>query len=148
MIKQNSYKCVGLLAITLAMGAGLFLMFPKNHQESSEITNQLNNIQSQLSLLQTTIKTPAEKIDLSFINQDVNRLANLIGDLKTNKEDERSQLTNKLDAIHSVINSLNKKQHPITFLPISALPFKIISIDSIQQVSVASVAYDYKTMPL
>ncbi|MDI1352443.1 MAG: hypothetical protein PSV35_06685, partial [bacterium] len=59
-----------------------------------------------------------------------------------------SELTHKLDAIHEVINTLDKKQSPIKFLPIKALPFKVLSIDSIQQVNVASVVYDFKTIPL
>jgi len=46
------------------------------------------------------------------------------------------------------MHALNQKQHPITYLPASTLPFQVISIDSIQQVCVASVRYDYKTVPL
>ncbi|HAU1882023.1 TPA: hypothetical protein JBJ86_17435, partial [Legionella pneumophila] len=38
--------------------------------------------------------------------------------------------------------------HPIKYLPINTLPFKVISIDCIQQVSVATVAYNFKTVPL
>ena len=62
--------------------------------------------------------------------------------------ESRVDLSNKLNAIHQTIDSLDKKQHPIKYLPITALPFQVVSIDSIQQVSVASVAYDYKTIPL
>ncbi|WP_426741416.1 hypothetical protein, partial [Pseudomonas aeruginosa] len=40
------------------------------------------------------------------------------------------------------------KRHPIKYLPVTSLPFKVISIDSIQQISVATVAYNFKTIPL
>lgn len=145
-----------LLSLNLVLGVTIILLPPKINQEPTNINNHLEVIQSQLTSLQQAVKAPAEKIDLSSINQDFNRLATLIGELKSKDEgqlnqlvvESRTQLSNKLDAMHTVINSLDKKQHPIKYLAISALPFKVVSIDSIQQVSVASVAYDYKTIPL
>ncbi|WP_447531300.1 hypothetical protein, partial [Legionella pneumophila] len=120
------------------------------------ITTRLNDIQAQLGNLQLTAGKPNEKVDLSAINQDFNKLATLIEQLKTKDDntinqlitENRAELSQKLDALHEVINSLDKKQHPVKYLPITALPFKIISIDSIQQVSVATVTYDFKTIPL
>lgn len=62
--------------------------------------------------------------------------------------ENRTTLGGKLDAIQDVIKSLDDKQHPIKYLPTTALPFTLVSIDSIQQVSVVTVAYDYRTIPL
>ena len=156
IIKKLPVQWLSLLSLNLTLGIAAILLLPKTSHEPGSINNRLNEIQSQLTTLQQAVKGPAEKIDLSSINQDFNRLATLIGELKTKDEgklnqlvvESRTQLSNKLDAMHTVINSLDKKQHPIKYLAISALPFKIVSIDSIQQVSVASVAYDYKTIPL
>ena len=156
IIKKLPVQWLVFLSLNLTLGITAILLLPKANHEPTGINTRLNEIQSQLTTLQQAVKAPTEKIDLSSITQDFNRLTTLIGELKTKDEgqlnqlvvESRTQLSNKLDAMHTVINSLDKKQHPIKYLAISALPFKVVSIDSIQQVSVASVAYDYKTIPL
>lgn len=139
--------------IVLFGSASLYLLVhPMKREAMPAIDARLNDIQSRVINLQNDVKKPAEKIDLSAINQDFNKLTTLIEQFKSNDNakinENQAELTNKLDAIHQVINSLDKKQHPIKYLPLTALPFHVISIDSIQQVSVASVTYDYKTIPL
>lgn len=154
--KKLPVKWIIWFSFHIVMGAGLLLVLSKINPGPSSINNSLGEIQSQLMSLQHIIKTPTEKTDLSAINQDVNRLETVIHELKTKNDDQlnklvvesQTQLANKLDAMHTAINSLDKKQHPIKYLDRTALPFNVISIDSIQQVSVASVAYDYKTIPL
>lgn len=152
-----SGKWICLLSLNLVLGAAtIVLLQSKSVHIPNNINERLSEIQSQLGTLQQSIKAPAEKIDLSSINQDFNHLTALIGELKPKDSEQlnqivkesQSQLANKLDAMHTVITSLDQKQHPIKYLPVSALPFKIVSIDSIQQVSVASVEYDFKTIPL
>lgn len=153
IIKKLPLEWMLLLSLNLTLGITAILLQPKANHEPTIINQRLNEIQSQLGNLQ---KAPAEKIDLSTINQDFNRLETLINNLKSKDEgqlnqlvvESRTQLSNKLDAMHTAIDSLDKKQHPIKYLPVSALPFTVISIDSIQQVSVASVTYDFKTIPL
>ena len=155
-IKKLPVQWLILLSLNLVLGITIILLLPQTSHEPTNINNHLDVIQSQLTSLQQAVKAPAEKIDISSINQDFNRLATLISELKSKDEgqlnqlvvESRTQLSNKLDAMHTVIDSLDKKQHPIKYLAVSALPFKVVSIDSIQQVSVASVAYDYKTIPL
>ncbi len=156
IIKKLPLEWMLLLSLNLTLGITAILLQPKTNHEPAKIDARLNEIQSQLGNLQQAVKAPAEKIDLSSINQDFNRLEKLISDLKSKDEgqlnqlviESRTQLSNKLDAMHTVFDSLDKKQHPIKYLAVGALPFKVVSIDSIQQVSVASVAYDYKTIPL
>jgi len=152
---NNPTKLILITALNLALVAGIILTkdHPNDSTKNTEIINtRLNDIQSQLMNLQNEVKRPNEKIDLSFINQDFNKLTALIEQLKF-KDNEliinnRTELTHKLDSIHEVINTLNKKQNPTKYLPVSALPFKVISIDTIQQVIVASATYDFKTIPL
>lgn len=152
----GAWKWLFQLSLNLLLAIGFILILPKFSHEPNHINERLGEIHSQLGSLQEAVRAPAEKIDLSSINQDLNRLTTLIGELKSKDADQlnqvvmdgQSQLVNKLDAMHTVINSLDHKQHPIKYLPSSALPFKIVSIDSIQQVSVASVEYDFKIMPL
>jgi hypothetical protein len=156
IIKKLSAEWMLLLSLNLVLGITIVLLQYKNSHEPIQISARLNEIQSQIGTLQQAVKAPAEKIDLSAINQDFNRLTALIGELKSKDEgqlnqlviESRTQLADKLDAMHTVINSLDQKHHPIKYLPVTALPFKVIGIDSIQEVSVASVAYDFKTIPL
>ncbi len=129
---------------------------PLKTQNSEAITNRLDTIQAQLGIVHQEIKKPSEVVDLTVINQDFNKLTSLIEQFKSNDEatlnrlinEHRTELAQKLDSLHDMVTTLDKKQHPIKYLPVTSLPFKIISIDSIQQVSVATVAYNFKTTPL
>lgn len=125
---------------------------PLKTQNSEAITNRLDTIQAQLGIVHQEVKKPTEAVDLTTINQDFNRLASLIEQLKNNDDhlinEYRAELAQKLDSLHDMVTALDKKQHPIKYLPVTSLPFKVISIDSIQQISVATVAYNFKTTPL
>lgn len=125
---------------------------PLKTQNSEAITNRLDTIQAQLGIVHQEVKKPTEVVDLTTINQDFNRLASLIEQLKNNDDhlinEYRAELAQKLDSLHDMVTALDKKQHPIKYLPVTSLPFKVISIDSIQQVSVATVAYNFKTTSL
>jgi len=158
-LQKISFKWLGLIVVYVLLFGGIYLLSlakAPSKDESPIINARLNDIQSGILNLQNEVKKPAATIDLSGINQDFNKLAVLIEQLKSKDDaqlnqlvsESRTALTSKLDAIHQVINSLDKKQHPIKYLPVSAMPFRVVSIDSIQQVSVTSVAYDYKTIPL
>ena len=142
-LNKSVSKWVFIALVNVAIVSGLILGAMHSNDNTTDndvISSRLNNIQSQLITLQTEIKKPVEKIDLSSINQDF-KLNQLV-------LESRSELTQKLDTIHKVVNTLDKKEHPIKYLPVTALPFKVLSIDSIQQVSVASVIYDFKTVPM
>ncbi|HBI5657137.1 TPA: hypothetical protein K8C35_002764 [Legionella pneumophila] len=145
------------LGLVLIGGAVLLKWHYRGKATDTEIiATRLNDIQAQLGNLQQAARKPEEKVDLSAINQDFNKLATLIEQLKSKDDntinqlitENRAELSHKLDALHEVINSLDKKQHAVKYLPVTALPFKVISIDNIQQVSVATVTYDFKTIPL
>lgn len=128
----------------------------KSTQDNTRIVARLNDIQTQLDTVQKDAKKPQAAVDLTAINQDLNKLMAMIEQQKSKDEqtlnqlinEDRATLTHKLDALHDVVSALDKKQQPIKYLPASILPFKILSIDSIQQVSVATVAYAFKTHPL
>ncbi|HAT8876809.1 TPA: hypothetical protein JBA52_16230 [Legionella pneumophila subsp. pneumophila] len=151
------------LKYLLAAGLGLtgvivgINSFPTNKMNDSDvISHRLDTLQAQLGTLHEEVKKPVETVDLTAINQDFHKLTSLIEQLKNHNEtdinrlinDNRTELTQKLDVLREMVRSLDKKQHPIKYLPINTLPFKVISIDSIQLVSVATVAYNFKTVPL
>lgn len=147
------WLAIGTVYLALVVGIMLIKDHPADSTKDTEIiSTRLNDIQSQLINLQKEVKKPNEKIDLSSIDQDFDKLEALIEQLKSNNNqilnENRNELTHKLDSIHEVVNTLDKKQNPVKYLPVSILPFKVLSIDSIQQVNVASVTYDFKTIPL
>jgi hypothetical protein len=158
-INKFSSKWILIALLNLAIVSGIILGTMHSNVATTDneiISTRLNDIQAQLINLQAEIKKPVEKIDLSSINQDFNKLAGLIEQLKSTDQtklnqlvlESRSELTQKLDTIHAVVNTLDKKQHVIKYLTVTALPFKVLSIDSVQQVSVVSVTYDFKTVPM
>lgn len=111
----------------------------------------------ELEAIQQAIEhAPVPMLDLSPIKAEVAELATLIKHMQ--REDEASfntlvsniktELQTKLDTMHTTITSLENKQHPVSILPETRLPFTVISIDSLQHVSVATVTYDYKTTAL
>jgi len=111
----------------------------------------------ELKAIQRAIEnTPVPKLDLSPIKAEVSALATLIKQmqnedktsLNTLLSNTKTELQSKLDAIHNTIISLEEKQHPVKVLPETALPFKVISIDSLQHISVATASYDFKTTTL
>lgn len=147
------WLAIGTVYLALVVGIMLVKDHPADSTKDTEIiSTRLNDIQSQLINLQKEVQKPNEKIDLSSIDQDFDKLEALIEQLKSNNNqllnENRNELTHKLDSIHEVVNTLDKKQNPVKYLPVSILPFKVLSIDSIQQVNVASVTYDFKTIPL
>lgn len=159
MITRQLITKLSIASLGLALFGGAVLVkchYQGRTNDTEIIATRLNDIQAQLGNLQQAARKPDEKVDLGSINQDFNKLTTLIEQLKSKDDktinqlitENRVELSYKLDALHEVINSLDKKQHPVKYLPVTALPFKVISIDSIQQVSVATVTYDFKTIPL
>ncbi|HAT1867309.1 hypothetical protein [Legionella pneumophila] len=151
------YLLVASLGLTLACSIVGIKYYSTNKPTDSEvIANRLDTIQAQLGALHQEVKKPAEAVNLTTINQDFNKLASLIEQLKSKDEttlnhlvsENRAELVQKLDSLHEIVTALDDKRHPIKYLPVTSLPFKVISIDSIQQISVATVAYNFKTIPL
>lgn len=127
----------------------LFLFF-KTNTPPIEVNNQ--ELLQQFAALNTQLTQPAVTIDLEPLKHDVNGLRELLHQLHNNSDKQfdqgQLQLQQKLNTIGQALKLLDEKQHPVKFLPASALPFKVLSIDSVQQISVASVSYNFKTIPL
>ncbi|HAT9314935.1 TPA: hypothetical protein JBB95_03395 [Legionella pneumophila subsp. pneumophila] len=122
---------------------------PINHHE-------LNSVNEQLSAIKSQLNQPAQQQDLSPITQNLKQLGEFIQQLQ-NKDDhqlgemfttEQVAIKKQLEGITDLLRHLDEKKQPIKMLPASQLPFKVLSIDSIQEVSVASIAYHYKTQAL
>ncbi|MBA2711543.1 MAG: hypothetical protein H0U57_13255 [Tatlockia sp.] len=146
-MKQLDYK---FLSLALLNSFILLFLFFKTNPPPIEINNQ--ELLQQFSALNTKLIQPAAIIDLDPLKHEVNALREFLHQLhnKSDKQfDERQfQLQQKLNTIGQALQLLDEKQHPMKFLPTSALPFKVIGIDVVQQVPVVSVSFNFKTILL
>jgi len=118
---------------------------PAPNTDLVDIKQQITNMEKSLPAMQPSV-------DVSPLKQEIKQLNALINDLQDKSEqyhgDNQAKLINKIDGIQHILQSLDDNRHPVKYLDEKDLPFQVISIDSIQQVSVATAAYDHKTMPL
>ena len=140
------------------MGFNLILVFMVCVQKTpvqSQIQD-LSSLESRLKVIESKLNQPVKAPDLSPINQNLQQLGQFIQQLN-NKDDHQLgelfstgqvALKKQLDGIAELLNKLDEQKHPVKTLSVTALPFQVLSIDSIQEVSVASVAYDFKTQAL
>ena len=120
------------------------------------VVSRLNQLQTQLESVQESVKKPLPDVDLSEITQQINAVSARLEAVRASNVDELSQtithtettLAGKLDSITDVVSHLDQRASPVKFVDLSALPFKVVSIDSIQHIPVASIAYDFKTVPM
>lgn len=61
---------------------------------------------------------------------------------------EQGAIKKQLEGITDLLRHLDEKKQPVKMLSENQLPFKVLSIDSIQEIPVASIAYHYKTQAL
>ncbi|KTD23138.1 hypothetical protein [Legionella londiniensis] len=116
----------------------------------------LSFLENRLSAIESKLRQPVKEPDLTPINHNLKQLGQFIQQLQ-NKDDHQLgelfstgqvEIKKQLDCIAELLTRLDDQKHPIKTLPASSLPFQVLSIDSIQDVSVASVLYDYKTKAL
>ncbi|MFO9703158.1 hypothetical protein SDC03_00345 [Legionella pneumophila serogroup 1] len=126
------------------------------HQSSSINNNNLNGLEQKLITIQSQLNKPNHQPDLSPITDNIKQLGDFIQQMQ-NKDDhqlgdlfstQQAAIKNQLDGIRELLKHLDSQKQPIKMLPASELPFRVLSIDSVQEVSVATVAYDYKTQAL
>ena len=151
MKKYLDVKWLSLLVLNV-----LLITFVCVKNQSPANHNELNILGEQLTSIQTQLKQPVEQPDLSLITQNLNQLNNFVQQLK-NKDDhqlgeifttEQGAIKKQLEGITDLLRHLDEKKQPVKMLSASQLPFKVLSIDSIQEIPVASLAYHYKTQAL
>lgn len=154
------------LAMTTGIIAGLATTShvdapnPQIESDTNLVLSRLNALQAQVSSFQEAVNKPLPEMDLSIILKKINQLGThlerfksvdsellnqRLGETITHTE---SALCDKLNAIQNTVSNLETRQVPAKYLKPDALPFKVVSIDSIQQVAVASITYDFKTVPM
>ncbi|CZI29123.1 TPA: hypothetical protein ACG3NF_002750 [Legionella pneumophila] len=151
MKKFLDAKWLGLIALNI-----LLVVFVCVKHPSSSSNNNLNGLEKKLTTIESRLNKPTQQPDLTPITDHIKQLGDFIQQMQ-NKDDhqlgdlfstEQAAIKSQLDGIQELLKHLDSQKQPVKMLPASALPFKVLSIDSIQEVSVASVAYDYKTRAL
>jgi len=125
-------------------------------QSKNLVLQHLNTIQQQMKVLEDTLQKPQSVIEENAISNKITQLSDRIAKIRAlsaeefhrNLQDTEYHLSTQLTAIHEDINHLSSKQNDFVVLDAKYLPFQIISLDSIQEVAVASIAYDFKTIAM
>ena len=148
-----------LLGLTLSSGVLLVVISATNmldDDKPNEVMSQLDALQNKMSTLQDSMNKPAPEINLSSMTQQIQQLSQQLDVVRAQNSHHLDQalnqtetvLINRLDAIQQMVRHLDEKPQAIKYLPIQSLPFSVVSLDSIQHVPVASVAYDFKNVAI
>ena len=165
--RHSKQKRVFVPLLVLAMGISTALAFATGNENKTKpieqeqpsdklVLSRFDEIQVQLKKLADKVNKPLPEINLKAVTGIIEKLSNHLVELREadNKRladtinDTQKALGQELHSIKEVVTHLDSQKSPIKYLPVKILPFSIVSIDSIQQTPVASVAYDYKTIPL
>lgn len=149
-------KYLDLKWLSLFLLQGLLFVFICLKNQASIHNHELKELGERLITIQTQLKQPVEQPDFSPITQNLNQMGEFIQQLQ-NKDDhqlgelfttEQIAIKNNSIALSTccviwmIRNSLSKCFRQASY------PFNVLSIDSIQEVSVASISYHYKTQAL
>ncbi|STX81561.1 Uncharacterised protein [Legionella busanensis] len=156
-----------VLGVGVVAGAtsGLIVLqsFPEKNAMvtvSDAVASRLNELQNHLTSLETAVQKPFPQLDLSVLEQKIKELSREVKDIRQFNPDALSQhlevrlsqtessLSNQLNTLNQAVNTLKTANQSVKYLPAQVLPFVVTSIDSIQATAVATIAYDYKTVPV
>lgn len=138
------------------LNALVVLLICFKNQPAKIQVQDLSSLENRLSAIESKLVQPLKGPDLTPINHNLKQLGQFIQQLQNKDDHQLGELFStgqvaikkQLDDIAELLTKLDEQKHPIKTLPASNLPFQVLSIDSIQEVSVASIAYDYKTQAL
>ena len=156
------HRLLSLTILGLTVSIGVLLATTDNtrrhHEDSTTplVLSQLNVLQTKMTALQDSARKPLPDIDLSTMTQQLQQLSQQLENVRAQNLNHFNQALNqtekvlatRLDIIQRLVRDLDKKRTPIKVLAPKNLPFHVLSLDSIQQIPVASVTYDFKTVPL
>ena len=145
-------KWLALMALNLIIFITILL---KSYTVTTPTTD-LSPVTTQLTDISTKLDTPSSSTDLKPITKELTQLKNLIQQLQLKDSHQlgdlfstgQGEIKKQLSQVANLLAKLDEQKHPVKRLPASQLPFKVISIDSIQDSSVASVMYSYKTQSI
>ena len=147
---------LAMIGITIGAAAVLATTGSTPQKDTTLIASEWQTLQTKMDSLQAAVNKPLPKIDLDVLTQQMQELSMHLDDVRSQNSHHIDQalnqtetaLVSRLDTIQILLNQLETKQMPVKYLSTKHLPFRVLSLDSIQQVSVATIAYDFKTVPL
>ena len=148
---------LSLTILGATVGAGALLATTNKHENrSTELLSQLNSLQKNIATLQDSVNKPLPQLDLNATNEQILKVSQQLEHVRAQNAEHfdeslsktEATLTNRLETIQQLVRHLDDKQPNIKFLTHKALPFRVISLDSIQHVPVVSIVYHFKTIPL
>lgn len=158
--KKGRHATLLLSAACLSAFLG-YLSAPKEliseHHEEVALQKFLNDWQVKMQKTMDELSNkPLPALDLSAVSQEILALSKNFDAFRETQAKTlsdslihtQSALGQELTSIKEVVTHLDDKKEPVKYVPIKSLPFSVVSIDSIQHVPVASISYDYKTIPL
>ena len=151
-IIKNPYVQIAIPSIML-----VFLALHNGKKEEPAIIN--NKVEQKLSQIQQHIdKLPGQTntINLQPLSQELQKLSDLtekqhketIATQKQNIEQVKLEFADKINALQQQVTELKPQKPSFKYQSPNYLPFKVLSIDSLQQLSVATALYSHKTTPL
>ena len=116
---------------------------------------QLSTISSQLDALAHQLSNNQAYVNLDKVQQSLAQLQHQLQNMTASSNAEitkqihhsTAQLQKQLTGVKHTMERLMQKQHHRQLAP-SNLPFKVISIDTIQQANVVTVSFDHRFLPL
>ncbi|MGQ3890138.1 hypothetical protein ACQUW5_14050 [Legionella sp. CNM-1927-20] len=165
MTLKQPFTWVLGVSVVAGVASGLIVLqsFPEKNAMvtvSDAVASRLNELQNHLTSLETAVQKPFPELDLSVLEQKLKELSREVKDIRQFNPDALSQhlevrlsqtessLSNQLNTLNQAVNTLQTANQSAKYLPAQALPFVVTSIDSIQATAVATIAYDYKTVPV
>lgn len=140
----------------LALNLLLLLLLALKPQPKINQGTDVQVIKQKIVTLQNELSKKQSTPDLTPITKNIKQLETFIQQLQ-HKDDhqlgelfstEQALIKKQLSSIMELISHLEQQKHPIKMLPPNQLPFQVLSIDSIQEIPVATVRYHYKTQAL
>ena len=119
-------------------------------------TQKLDDIQGRLSVIEQSLRSDKSQknmsqleVKLQGLNQNIQTLSNNNAQaIESSLSSNSDKLQQQISQLSHNIAELKQSMQKTIYLKSSALPFKVISIDSIEAQNVVTVAYDYKNVPL
>jgi len=121
----------------------------KMQNQLNDITAKLANIEASLSNKNAFVDIDSIKLTLASLITQINQISQSNDKTITSKiTQSNDQLNTQLKTIKSVLVDIKKQNVHHTVISSSNLPFKLVSIDNIQENDIVTINYDSHMLPL
>lgn len=128
---------------------GLTHQAPSVAAEFDDIAEKLAHIEASLSKDHTIVNVDQVRSDIANLATQVNQAtARANAEISEQIKASTAALEQKLGQVNSQLVKLNRHSAHHRFLMVSSLPFKVMSIDNIQEADVVSVDYGHHVVPV